>query len=165
MKYISVDRLSDFEFHDAEMHFISRSENDLTVSVKCLNIHKGTAQNSHPTDMEIADARLTFRSFSLSVFDPGDEWTQDAEGKWVVSVKGCISTDAAAEQRFLNALKSVVTIFAFDRFDDASYFIDGSSQNEPWFTVRFTFASVTIEWDEYLNPAWYEAHQQSLNAN
>lgn len=53
MNYISQNRLSDFEFHDSYMKLINYADDRLTVSVRELNIHKGTDQNLYPTDMEI----------------------------------------------------------------------------------------------------------------
>lgn len=40
MKDISVNRLSDFEFHDAEIAFDSFGNNQLAVTARYLNIHK-----------------------------------------------------------------------------------------------------------------------------
>ncbi len=163
MKYISVNRLNDFEFHDAEMKLIRYADGRLTVSMECLNIHKGTEQNPHPTDMEIECAQLTFDNFSLSFFDPGNVWSRDADGKWSVSEELKILTDAEAEQKLLCELKERITIFTFEPFDDTFYYIDGGSWNEPWFAIRFTFDSVTIEWDAYRKIAWYEEDHRRKN--
>ena len=44
LKYVSINRLSDFEFHDAEFIFDSFVNNNLSVKVSYLNIHKDTEQ-------------------------------------------------------------------------------------------------------------------------
>ena len=53
MKYISIDRLCDFEFHDSEWSFISWENGNLLVRIIMLNIHKDTEQNDTGKDMEI----------------------------------------------------------------------------------------------------------------
>lgn len=74
MKYLSVDRLQDFEFHDAELSLISWSnflEKDvLTFSAKMLNVHKNAEPNKMDSDMEISNARITFTGFKIKEFEP-----------------------------------------------------------------------------------------------
>ena len=65
MKYVSINRLSDFEFHDAEFIFDSFVNNNLSVKVSYLNIHKDTEQNPFDSDMEIESARITFEGFDI----------------------------------------------------------------------------------------------------
>ena len=155
MNYISSD-LSIFEFHDAELSLISFSDNTLTVSAEMLNIHKGTAQNSHPADMEIDRALITFHDFSLHSFDCGETWTLDAEGTYFPSEKRAPITGEEALQKLLCELKGGIHVYSFKPFDDTSHYMDAASSEEPWFCIRFVFNSVTIEWDAYRDIAWYE---------
>ena len=59
MKFISINRLCDFEFHDAEFTLLS-VDKDLSVKAEFLNIHKDAEQNPHKTDMEIEAAEIIF---------------------------------------------------------------------------------------------------------
>ncbi len=52
MKYISTDRLTDFEFHDSVWAFDSWENGALRVKVTGLNIHKNTEQNDLGADMQ-----------------------------------------------------------------------------------------------------------------
>ena len=54
MQYSSVNRLGDFEFHDAELSLLSWENDRLTVSAKYLNVHKNAAPGNEGTDMEIS---------------------------------------------------------------------------------------------------------------
>ena len=65
MKYTSTNIFSDFEFHDAYFKLESIKNNTLTISVRYLNIHKGTEQNPYNTDMEIEIAQITFSNFKF----------------------------------------------------------------------------------------------------
>ena len=163
MRYLSIDRLTDFEFHDAFLSFISFSDSTLTASAEHLNIHKDAEQNPYPTDMEIAQARLTFYDFCINSFNLESTWKQDTEGKWFISEELCVFTGTQAQQKFLTELKSGITAYSFKTADDVSHCIDAASSNEPWFEIYFTFSSIAIEWDEYRKIAWYEENHRNKN--
>ena len=82
MKYISVNSLSDFEFHDAEFAFDSFVNNQLTVIAYYLNIHKNTEQNPFVTDMEIERACITFEGIDIISYEPGRAWQKDESGRF-----------------------------------------------------------------------------------
>ena len=71
LKYISNNRLFDFEFHDAVLTLESYIENRLIVHADFLNIHKDAEQNPFGTDMEITSARLSFEEFSIGARKKG----------------------------------------------------------------------------------------------
>lgn len=77
LKYIFIDRLSDFEFHDVEITLDSFINNRLTVKANFLNIHKSAEQNPFQTDMEIESARITFEGFQIISYEPGRAWKKD----------------------------------------------------------------------------------------
>ena len=58
MKYRVENNLDLFEFHDAEVSFMSFDNNELTLSAKHLNIHKNTNENPYDDDMEIDFAKI-----------------------------------------------------------------------------------------------------------
>ena len=158
MNYISVDMLSDFEFHDAEFILDSFDNRHLTVKAACLNIHKDAAQNSHETDMEIASARITFKQFHLLTYEPGRAWKQDEAGNFYSDETQIILSGDDASTRFLTQLKAGITILDLGRKEAFTYYIDAMSK-EPFFTVCFTFESVVIEWDNYKKEAWYTSRK------
>ena len=53
MKYHVENNLDLFEFHDADVSFLSFDNNGLILSVRHLNIHKNTDENPNDNDMEI----------------------------------------------------------------------------------------------------------------
>lgn len=163
MKYISIDRMNDFEFHDAGFTLISHTPEQLVVSARCLNIHKGADQNPRRTDMEIDHALITFRHFAVKAFDPGSTWRQDAEGKWFEYEQGVVFTGEEALQKCLHDLREEIQIYHFVRRKDGRHSIDAAGSDSPWFEVHFTFDSMTVEWDEYLKPAWYEENARKEN--
>ena len=154
MKYISVNKLSDFEFHDAEFALEIFDNKCLKVKAVYLNIHKDTEQNQHVTDMEINLAYITFEEFNLLSYEPRVAWKQDEHGEFHPTEPQIILTDEYARARFLEQLKNGITIFDLGEKEPNTYFIDAMSK-DPFFTVCFNFKNVSIEWDEYNNQAWY----------
>ena len=154
MKYISVDKLSDFEFHDAKFTLEIYTNNCLKVKANYLNIHKDTNQNIYETDMEITDAFITFEEFKLLSYEPGIAWKKDENGELRPIEPQIVLYDKAAYSRFLEQLDAGLTIFDLGTKEGSIYFIDAFSE-DPFFTICFTFQSVRIEWDEYKKEAWY----------
>ena len=154
MRFVSLNRLSDFEFHDAEFTLDVFDDNLLRVKASYLNIRKNTEQNSHETDMEIASAFITFEGFNLLSYEPGRAWQQDENGEFYSTEPQIILTDDSALSRFSEQLESGITILDLGIKEEFTYFIDALAK-DPFFTVCFTFKSIRIEWDEYKKEAWY----------
>ena len=156
MKFTSTNIFSDFEFHDAYFKLKSIENNDLTISVQYLNIHKNAEQNPCDTDMEIEIAQITFINFLFKSFEPGrGGWKQDENGTWYTDEPQVIFDGETAKEKALNELQHGATIFEFGTLENGNHYFDGAS-DEPWFQVQFIFDAVTIEWDEFRKPAWYE---------
>lgn len=154
MKYISVNSLPDFEFHDAEFAFDSFVNNQLTVIAYYLNIHKNTEQNPFETDMEIERACITFEGIDIISYEPGRAWQKDENGRFYSNEPQVIFSDDEAHCRFMEQLKTGITVFDLDIKEGKIYFIDAMAA-DPFFTVCFTFERVVIAWDSYKKEAWY----------
>ena len=154
MKYVSVNKLSDFEFHDAKISLDTFDGNTLKVKASFLNIHESAEQNPNNTDMEIAEAFITFENFELVSYEPGLAFLSDANGE-PYSIDPHISyIGNSARSRFMRQLEFGVTVYDFAIECEDVHFIDGIA-NDPFFTVRFTYKNIIIEWDEYKKEAWY----------
>lgn len=158
MKYLSVDRLQDFEFHDAELSLISWNnflgKDVLTFSAKMLNLHKNAEPNKMDSDMEISNARITFTGFKIKEFEPSRTWKEDENGKLYTEepLTICVGDDALSMLK--NELNNTIRVVGLV-LDDGVYEL-GASGIDPYFSVRFTFSSVEVEWDDYTQKAWYE---------
>ena len=153
MKYCSVDELKQFRFHDAEFTFLSLENGCLTVNAKHLNISKNAEQNPYDCDMEIDHATLKFHNFYIESFHRIMPMQKAGDGNdyyFSVALHGDQAKELLIEQ-----LMKRTTVLDFD-FNDKSYYMDAISSAEPFFTTFFGFDRVVIEWDSYLQPAWYE---------
>ena len=153
MKYTLVNRLSDFEFHDAKVSIDTFDGTILKIKADFLNIHSDAEQNPHNEDMEIAKAFITFEGFELISYEPVRAFQMDENGELSTTDPYIVFMGDFARLCFLKRLESGFTIFDFAVKEGDVYFIDASET--PPFTVFFTFAKVIIEWDEYKGKAWY----------
>ena len=158
MHYFSTNRLQDFEFHDAELSLISWEDNRLVVSAKYLNVHKDAAPNNADADMEISEARITFRGFQIKEFEPSRTWKTDENGNSYTDDPLIIHTGAVARSMFANELKNKIEVTEMSQ-DMGIYTI--SAVGIYPFSVSFTFSDVKIEWDGYRQPAWYTVRVNS----
>jgi len=158
MKYVSVDHIDDFEFHDAELTLISWDGDCLRVSAGHLNIHKDAAPDNMGCDMEIAEACITFRGFQLKEFEPSRAWKKDADGQLRTDEPRVVYTGDKARDLLTAELRDTFTVWRLDS-EDGLYTMTAAG-NDPCFSVRFTFSSLETEWDAYRKKAWYVLHRQ-----
>ncbi len=153
LKYISNNRLFDFEFHDAVLTLESYIENRLIVHADFLNIHKDAEQNPFGTDMEITSARLSFENCTIKSYELLRALKQDENGQLYSDEPQIIYSGDEGRKHFIEQLEKGITVFDFGKKDEETFYLDISS--EPCFTVCFSFEDVLIEWDDYKKPAWY----------
>ncbi len=146
MKYTFTDRLSDFEFHDAELSFISFENDNLAVEVIYLNIHKNALGGEFDTDMEIDRAVMTFEDFHVIDFERWKPITQPR----------IIFEGAEAEAEFISELKKTFDISLIkEKHENGICFIEIDTCTMGDFSVNVSFKSVRIEWDSFSQKAWY----------
>ncbi len=153
MKYTSVNKLCDFEFHDALMKLELLSSDCLKVIVSYLNIHKDADENPYDVDMEIAKAIITFQGFELRSYEPGRAWQKDDDGNHFTDDPLIVYEGDDAYDHFREQLSAGITVFDLGTIKDC-YYIDAMSK-DPFFTIRFLFQDIVVEWDDYKQEAWY----------
>lgn len=159
MKYRAVNQLDCFEFHDTVFTFVRFDNDELVVSAKHLNIHKSTEQNTSDYDLEIDCAKIVFKGLQTHSFEPSREWKIDEKGNSYTNDPLIIFKGQEAEDKLMQEIRNGIKIYYFGRDGDSQYCIEGCGI-DPFFTTKFSFDSVTVEWDGYLKKAWYEFHKQ-----
>ncbi len=149
----SSNRLEDFEFHDAKCTLHFYNENTLSFFVQHLNIHHNAEQNPFDDDMEIGTAVMTLEGFHLQSFCTDNSLIIDEKGKQS-TVPPAVFKGENALDKLLDELQSEIWIFDLGQMDQTAYYMDAGAI-EPFFTLVFSFDRVTIEWDSYLQKAWY----------
>ncbi|MBQ8697364.1 MAG: hypothetical protein IJ519_06555 [Clostridia bacterium] len=157
MKYCVKDQLDMFEFHDSSFSFVEYKDGDLTVNVKHLNVHKNTEQNSEDHDMEIECAKVTFKGFRVGSFiirDSVQPAPENSPFKFTL-IPGRSFVGKEAEAKASQELIHGILVCDFKKTNDNYYFIDGIGTGTLC-SIKCTFDNATVEWDKYMNKAWYE---------
>lgn len=157
MKYTSVNKIGDFEFHDAIFSLINFEKGCLEVSVKYLNIHKTAEENPEGVDMEIEKAMIVFRNFHIEYIKRIAEYEKDKDGSVVPSKYEILEGEEAYEM-FLSELKHGLTVYYLGVDEERIHYLDGCGE-DPYFNTFFTYDEVSVKWDDFLKPAWYEHHK------
>jgi len=157
MKYSSTNRFDDFEFHDSKISLVSWENNRLIVSAKHLNVHKDAAPNNTSTDMEIAEACVTFCGFKIKEFKPSGKCQTNRNNSSYPGDPLIIHTDSVAHNMFESELRNSITVTEIV-LSNGFYELNAIGI-ESYFSVRFTFSEIEIEWDDYSKKAWYELHK------
>lgn len=154
MRY-SSGILSDFEFHDSIFKLDRYEDGTLSITVQNLIILKSAESNPHSTDMEIKTAAITFRGFRIASFEPGRVMQIGDNGQLYSPDPKVVFEGSPAEKLFFAQLQTGVLVYEFGLLENGNHYLDGSAA-KPWFQLQFTFDSVTIQWDSFYGPAWYE---------
>ena len=157
MKYISTDRLCDFEFHESEWRFVSWENGNLTVSIDKLNIRKDAEQNDTGKDMEIKEAFATFIVIKQPTYELPRIWYKDENGNSYTDEPRVVLEGREALDKFIVDLKSECRARC-SFFDHNGEVYKFSGMGYDWISFAFGFESVRIEWDDYKRVAWYEGH-------
>ena len=161
MKYRSIDRLSDFEFHDSEWVLVELGPSRFVVDVKLLNLRKNAPQNNEGFDMEIEVARITFDSFCFHSFFPSVVWKTNADGVSQPTEPLKEYTGEEGIRLFLNEFKETVTVFHFEPKESNGWNLSAAA-DDPYIEADFSFGRATVEWDTVCRPAWCERRRMGL---
>ena len=164
MRYLSVNRLSDFEFHDSEWMLASYDDHSLILEVTSLNIHKDSEQNLMDCDMEINCARMTFEGWNIVSYMPGVLWKTDDSGNSYPAEPMRTYSGEEALHLLLHELRQKITVFSFGQQSDGNWAISAGSSDEPYFEAAFCFDAVRVEWDAFRRPAWYVLRERGIQA-
>jgi len=164
MKYTSLDRLQDFEFHDSELELIGweklgNTMDCVTFKARLLNVHKNAAPNNSGVDMEIKEATIKFGNILIKEYESMRSITFDENGNKIFGEPQVIHKGDEARKLFDNDLKDKITVLYLGDNNNGEYELEGIGDNYNGFMVRFTFGTVKIEWCDYSGAAWYELNQ------
>lgn len=146
MKYRSVNHISDFEFHDAVVKIKEYDKNNLYLYIEALNLHKDAEQNIDAKhDLEIGLATISFENIKI------DNIEQPILKKAIKNTEQTIGLPAT----FIEKLHAGGTVLflkdhKIGHCEIGIDFIDGG-----FYVANIIYDSLSIEWDDFLGPAWY----------
>lgn len=158
MKYHTKNQLNIFEFHDSILSLVSFDKNNLVLSAEGLNIHNNVPENPFDCDMEILFSNITFTNTRFYSFEYPEARITDSNGNTYIEKSRIISEEKNSENHFINELNKKISVHGITLYEkNCKNFIKIQTNGVSVFTVDFSFEAVTVEWDEYLNKAWYES--------
>lgn len=160
MNYCVKNDLSLFDFHDADLSFVSYDGTDLCISAKHMNIHKHTPQNPADFNQEIDTAQITFHDLSGIAYDPGRIWKTGEDGISRPVGPVIIYSGEEAMDKLLDDLQVRVSLSFLECENSFDISFGGFSDIEPWLGIDFHCSCITVCWENYKKKAWYELHKQ-----
>ena len=160
MKYISVNDLNTFAFHDTGIRDIILSDSEMVWSVVALNAMTENPHNEHKKDMCIEKAVITFKDFCVESLVFGAYERYGSDRKLIEAVDAV----AAEPEEYAGILTVkpgdyyiILAKMEFAQKHNGTYSVcfenDCIAGN---YFLELSFSEVIIEWEEYSGEAWYE---------
>lgn len=149
-KYISVNELDTFHFHDAILDRLSFEGNDMVWHVRYLGVVMANTQNRHLTDMTIKEAKVMLHDIEFTPFYHPNTGILPA------------TTPEELFRLFLDAGQTVFSYFFSAPSDEqgrqcgnVEWMLYESSIIDFLFDFSVRFSRLTVEWDEFDGPAYW----------
>ena len=163
MKYTSINRLQDFEFHDSKWELVKwikiANTDCVTFKARLLNVHKNAAPNNSGVDMEIKEATIKFGDIVIKEYERMRSITFDENGNEILGEPQVIHKGDEARKMFEKDLEGEITVLYLGESNNGEYELEGIGYNYNCFMVRFSVSTVKIEWNDYSGAAWYELNR------
>jgi len=134
-------------------------ENRYSVCVKDLNLHQSAPENPYEQDMGIANAIITFWGYRVKSVEKLASRTLDYNGNLIDETPAVLLCENDAEQYFFDELKQGIYLngLSFSMHNhDLHIEIETTGPRLEAFSAILDVQRVTVEWDDYTSPAWYE---------
>lgn len=160
MKYISIDELNYFDFHDAQLQKIDIDCDSLRWRLSSLNATTQNSQNSFNEDMCIKEAEVIFEHFNIEeiVFEAYKVY--DSDNNLIESVEAIAANPNEYDNIFKKTLDSYCYIYSMeelskleDKKNMVCFNIDGGAGD---YYITLSFYKSIVQWNEYNGKAWYE---------
>ena len=159
MKYTSINELSCFEFHDANIEEIEFRDRNMVWRLSAVNATKENSQNSFDIDMCIDDAEIIFEDYEIveiifsayEIFDSNQVLIESAEARTAMPDEYVhILSETLGNYCYILGMKQIPNK---DLRQKVCFDIDGGAGN---YDLILSFSKSIVQWDEYNGKAWYE---------
>lgn len=168
MKFIAIDELNHFDYHDAAITAIDWHGGDFVWRLEAVNATTENSQNSYPKHMCISNAEIIFNNARIEsiVFNAYKSTYKPLGGVEVVTES--VSARAAAPEEYDKILNKTANSFnyiyhmEYDKYIKAAdgrfstCFDIGGSDDGMGYVITISFSQAIVSWDEYSGEAWYE---------
>lgn len=160
MKYIAINELNHFEFHDAELQKIDCNDENMRWQLSSVNATMQNSQNNLGKDMCIKEAEILFENIQIEEIVFAAYKVYDSNYVLIKSVGAKTANLDEYNDILKNTLSSYCYIYSFEelnKVDGKTHIvcinIDGGA-GIYYLTISFTKS--IVQWNEYSGKAWYE---------
>lgn len=156
MKYVSVNELDTFYFHDAIIENAIFENDNMIWSVTSLNVTTDNPHNDFSTDMRIESAKITFENVIVTDITEWGYKSYDPE----TGEEETVAPLSIAPSGFDDYLKQYLetNIFGMEKVENGNqglYTACFSINGIKVFNITFTYSKAIVEWDGYCGKPWY----------
>jgi len=163
MKYIAINELSYFEFHDAKITRIEFDNRYMLWEVSAVNATTKCTHNNFEDDMCIDEAVVVFEDACIESIVYCAYVIHDSTGGLIES-REAITADPSEYTAILeNTCSHYCYIYSMEELpaDGAQQYracfnIDGGAGN---YYITIVFAKSIVKWNEFSGLAWYESEK------
>ena len=159
MKYVAVDELEHFCFHDAKVESLEWIDGDMLWRLSALNATTENSQNDSPKDLCIRYAEMVLEHARIEkVVEPGYNET-DAE-----HVTRFIEEKVTLPHEYDAVLQDILLNYSYILNGELIPIIGKERQNVdllitcngPLYEMAVSFTKSIVQWDDYSGLAYYE---------
>ncbi len=160
MRYIAIDELNHFSFHDAELQKIDFHDGNMIWQLSAVNATIHNSQNSFDKDMCIEEAEIVFENVQIEKIVFGAYKVYDSNQALIESVEAKTANPNEYNKILRNTMSNYCYIYSMEESPKVEgkthivcFNIDGGAGN---YYLTLSFTKSTVQWNEYSGKAWYE---------
>lgn len=157
-KFLSVDELDTFEFHDARFQSIEIGTENMTWELEQVNVTTKNSQNNFDVDMEAGVLLLSFKNWKATRIEYYGSKTYDQKGNLIKAEPGIIAS-VEDYHKILTAIPVnhgwISRISRYNKDQDFNKFTIDILTHSDSLIVDLEYSEVKAEWDVFLSEAWY----------
>lgn len=166
MRYVVINELNHFDFHDASLEKISYHEGNMIWKVSSVNATTESSQNNFNEDMCIKEAEVIFQNFNIEKIVFSAYEVYDSNQILIESIESITAKPNEYDDILNRSLEPYCYIYSMEELIEieeekylACFNIDGGAGD---YDITLSFTASTIQWNEYAGKAWYE-HEKWKN--
>jgi hypothetical protein len=163
MRYVAVDELHHFNFHDARIKTIDWHGKDFVWQVDGINATTENSQNSCPKHMCIDSAEAVLKDARIESIVFGAYETRNSYGILIDSAEDRLASSYEYDEVLEKTMLHHCDILAVEKFTKAEdgrfsacFKVDGFMGDMSVYDITMSFSKSIVSWSEFSGEAWYE---------
>lgn len=155
-KFISVNELDSFEFHDAVFTCVELTYTDMIWTLDAVNVTTKNSQNNSACDMQADSMKVTFYNSKITHIELWGYETHDCNGNIIDQQPNTVVYQKDFKKYILKIVSEQGCLFAGSKIEgeSLSYSFD-VNLNAEIFTMDISYSKAIAECDNFEGKAWY----------